>query len=123
MDTSLLPILLIEDSDEALEYLHQTGRYIDPQNAPRPALILLDLNLPGTDGREILAQIKRDEHFYSIPLIVMTTSSHPRDVLECYCRGRTVIRSRRRTIMASSRECSVWLSIGSRPSRSRKQVD
>lgn len=113
MDTSLLPILLIEDSDEdyltlvrawqqtgltnplyrcgngdeALEYLHRTGRYAQPNNAPRPALILLDLNLPGTDGREILAQIKRDEQLCSIPLVVMTTSSNPRDIRECYCCG------------------------------------
>ncbi len=113
MDTSLLPILLIEDSDEdyialrrawqqtglrnplyrcadgdeALEYLRQTGRYADAQSAPCPALILLDLNLPGTDGREVITIIKRDENLCLIPIVVMTTSSNPRDVRDCYCCG------------------------------------
>jgi CheY-like chemotaxis protein len=75
------------DGDEALEYLHQTGRYAESGAAPRPALILLDLNLPGTDGREVLRVVKQDRDLCDIPVIVMTTSANPSDILECYCQG------------------------------------
>ena len=75
------------DGDEALEFLFLRGRYADPQAAPRPSLILLDLNLPGTDGREVLAQVKRDERVRAIPIIVLTSSTDPRDASECYQQG------------------------------------
>lgn len=71
-------------SDEALNYLYQRG---DFASAPRPALILLDLNLPGTDGREVPARIKGDEGLKTIPVIIITTSANPRDVLACYAQG------------------------------------
>src|SRR5436305_10386790 len=54
------PVFRCQDGEEALDYLYQRGRYADIERAPRPGLILLDLNLPGTDGREVLAQIKSD---------------------------------------------------------------
>jgi CheY-like chemotaxis protein len=72
-----------EDGDEALDYLRRTGAYAD-QPAPRPDLILLDLNLPGTDGREVLEEIKRDSDLGRIPVIVLTTSSDQRDIDKCY---------------------------------------
>jgi CheY-like chemotaxis protein len=75
------------DGDDALEYLRRSGRYADPATAPRPALILLDLNLPGTDGREVLQVVKYDGELSSIPVIVMTTSSNPTDIIECYRHG------------------------------------
>lgn len=75
------------DGDEALEYLHQSGRYADAETAPRPSLILLDLNLPGTDGREVLRAVKQDGGLSSVPVIVMTTSANPADILECYRQG------------------------------------
>lgn len=75
------------DGDEALNFLFHRGRYADPLTAPRPSLILLDLNLPGTDGREVLARVKQDERLRSIPVIVLTTSTNPRDVSECYQQG------------------------------------
>ncbi len=50
----------VEDGEELLEYLHRRGKYSDPANSPRPGLILLDLNMPGKDGREALREIKAD---------------------------------------------------------------
>lgn len=71
-------------AEEALDYLHRRGTHAQ---SPRPALILLDLNLPGLDGRTVLQQIKQHEGLKTIPVIVLTTSSNPRDILECYQHG------------------------------------
>ncbi len=73
--------------DEALDYLYRRGRFAPPAQAPRPRLILLDLNLPGTDGRSLLAVIKDDDELKSIPVIVLTTSNNPKDIATCYWRG------------------------------------
>jgi CheY-like chemotaxis protein len=81
------PIFRCEDGDGALDFLHQRGRYADPEQAPRPGVILLDLNLPGTDGREVLTEIKKDESLCHIPVIVLTTSNDDRDVEACYRAG------------------------------------
>ena len=78
------PIVRCSDGDEALEFLFRRGRFAD---APRPGVILLDLNLPGTDGREVLAEIKADASLKQIPVIVLTTSSDDRDVQACYNAG------------------------------------
>ena len=86
---SPLPILIYRcvDGDDALAFLYRTGRYTDPQSAPRPGLILLDLNLPGTDGREVLRKIKQDETLKLVPVIIFTTSNNPRDIEACYRQG------------------------------------
>ncbi|AFZ59491.1 response regulator [Anabaena cylindrica FACHB-243] len=78
------PIFRCTDGDDALDYLYHDGIYNDYQTFPRPSIILLDLNLPGTDGREILQQIKQDENLKIIPVIVFTTSSNPKDIEICY---------------------------------------
>jgi CheY-like chemotaxis protein len=78
------PILRCADGDEALDFLFHRGSHAD---APRPGVILLDLNLPGTDGREVLAEIKGDAELKQIPVIVLTTSSDDRDVQACYQAG------------------------------------
>ncbi len=78
------PIVRCSDGDEALEFLFRRGRFAD---APRPGVVLLDLNLPGTDGREVLAEIKADPQLKHIPVIVLTTSSDDRDVQACYQAG------------------------------------
>jgi CheY-like chemotaxis protein len=75
------------DGDEALDFLYREGRYATIDAAPRPGLILLDLNLPGTDGREILGQIKQDPLLRSIPVVVLTTSRSEQDVAFCYAQG------------------------------------
>ena len=71
----------VEDGVEALEFLRREGEYKD---APRPDLILLDLNLPRKDGREVLAEIKEDEVLRRIPVVVLTTSRDEVDVLKMY---------------------------------------
>jgi CheY-like chemotaxis protein len=81
------PIHRVCDGDEALDYLYRTGNYTNPEVSPRPSMILLDLNMPGTDGREVIQQVKQDEHLRSIPIVVLTTSSNHRDVSTCYYYG------------------------------------
>ena len=80
------PVYRCTDGDDALDFLYQTGDYINA-NTQRPAIILLDLNLPGTDGREVLEQIKQDQDLKSIPVVVFTTSSNPKDIEVCYRYG------------------------------------
>jgi len=81
------PIYRCTDGDDALDFLYGAGQYRDRKDAPRPAIILLDLNLPGTDGREVIEQIKQDEALKIIPVVVLTTSSNPRDIEACYQYG------------------------------------
>jgi len=81
------PVVLCTDGDQALDFLHRRGRYADPALSPRPGIILLDLNLPGTDGRQVLEEIKQDEGLKQIPVIVLTTSNDQRDVAACYRAG------------------------------------
>ncbi|MFD0200551.1 MULTISPECIES: response regulator [Saccharothrix] len=72
---------VVRDGVEALEFLRRQGQYED---APRPGLILLDLNLPKMDGREVLAEIKADETLRPIPVVVLTTSEAEEDILRSY---------------------------------------
>jgi two-component system, chemotaxis family, response regulator Rcp1 len=69
------------DGEEAMEFLQQTGRYY---SAPRPDLILLDLNLPKKDGREVLEELKADPELRRIPVIVLTTSAAEQDIVASY---------------------------------------
>jgi len=71
----------VEDGETAMEYLHQQDEYA---SVPRPDLILLDLNLPGMDGREVLAAIKSDPSLKLIPVVILTTSADEHDVLRSY---------------------------------------
>ena len=72
---------VVEDGAAALDYLHQRGEYA---GAPRPDLILLDLNLPKKNGRDVLEEIKRDDHLKSIPVVILTTSQAEEDVVRAY---------------------------------------
>ncbi|NMG07091.1 response regulator [Brasilonema sp. UFV-L1] len=81
------PIYRCTNGDEVLEFLYQEGNYQDPDLAPRPSVILLDLNLPGIDGRDILERLKQDKSFREIPIVVFTTSSNPKDIELCYQKG------------------------------------
>jgi len=78
------PVYRCHDGDEALDFLFREGKYADSTLSPCPRAILLDLNLPGTDGREILRQLKQDEGLQQIPAIVFTTSNNPADIEYCY---------------------------------------
>ncbi len=72
---------VMQNGDQALAFLNRRFPY---EAAPRPDLTLLDLNLPGTDGRAVLAEIKSDEKLKDIPVVILTTSAADRDILNAY---------------------------------------
>jgi CheY-like chemotaxis protein len=72
---------VVQDGEEALQFLRREGPYED---APRPGLVLLDLNLPRRDGREVLAELKADPELRVIPVVVLTTSEAEEDILRSY---------------------------------------
>ncbi|MEW2448475.1 response regulator [Streptomyces parvulus] len=72
---------VVRDGEEALDFLYRRG---DHEGAPRPDLILLDLNLPKYDGRQVLEQIKSDAELSDIPVVVLTTSAAEEDILRSY---------------------------------------
>ena len=74
-------LVVAKDGVDAMHFLHRHGKYA---NAPRPDLILLDLNLPRKDGREVLAEIKSDPSLMRIPIVVLTTSRAEMDVIKSY---------------------------------------
>jgi CheY-like chemotaxis protein len=76
----------VSDGQDLLDYLRHTGRW-NEENAPRPGIILLDLNMPKKDGREALQEIKADESLRRIPIVVLTTSKDEADVLSTYDLG------------------------------------
>jgi len=80
-------IRFVEHGEELLEYLRRTGRYAPPADAPRPGLILLDLNMPRKDGRAVLKEIKSDPDLRTIPVVVLTTSKADEDVYRSYDLG------------------------------------
>lgn len=82
------------NADQALDFLNSSIKQSGDNYAKNyqldsdlPSLILLDLNLPGRDGRDLLVEIKRDERLKQIPIVVLTTSNNPRDILYCYRHG------------------------------------
>ena len=72
---------VVRDGEEAIDYLRRQGRF---HGAPRPDLVLLDLNLPKKDGREVLREVKADADLCLIPIVVLTTSSADEDILQSY---------------------------------------
>lgn len=80
------PFLNIQSGDQTLDYLFRRGEF-DCLIAPLPALILLDLNLPGTDGRDIIKELKQAPKLQTIPIVILTSSNNPRDIEACYRYG------------------------------------
>lgn len=78
---------LVSDGDEAIEYVYHRGRYAGGHRAPRPDLILLDLNMPRFDGRQVAQALKSDPHLRAIPIVVLTTSRLDQDVEALYAAG------------------------------------
>jgi len=72
---------VVTDGEQALQFLHRTGEYA---GAPRPGLVLLDLNLPRRDGLEVLAELKQDPGLQVIPVVILTTSQADEDILRSY---------------------------------------
>ena len=84
-DSKLLTRLnVVEDGIEAMHFLRRQGKYAD---SPRPDLILLDLNMPKKDGREVLEELKEEEDLKSIPVVVLTTSEAEEDIVRSYNLG------------------------------------
>ena len=77
----LIHLHVASDGVEAMAFLRHEGKYVD---VPRPHFILLDLNLPKMDGREVLAHIKNDESLKTIPTIILTTSTAEEDIIRSY---------------------------------------
>lgn len=80
-------IFVVEDGEEALDFLNSKGKYIDRSNKENPKCILLDLKLPKKDGIEVLEEIKSDENLRSIPVIMLTSSSDEEDLVRSYKLG------------------------------------
>lgn len=81
-------VRFVEDGEQLLDYLYQRGAYAgETGKAPRPGLILLDLNMPRMDGREALKQIKGDPTLNDIPIVVLSTSSFDQDIIRSYQLG------------------------------------
>lgn len=81
------PIYRCPDGDSVLDFLYNKANSSDQEVAPRPLVILLDLNLPGTDGRDVLEHLKQDQSLKEIPIVVFTTSANPKDIEFCYEKG------------------------------------
>jgi len=80
-------LFIVRDGEKALDYLYHQGVYHIPEMAPRPGMILLDLNLPKVSGWEVLKQIKQDSVLKSIPVVVLTVSNREEDIHLCYNLG------------------------------------
>ncbi len=77
----------VRDGEELLDYMFRRGAYTNPEKAPRPGLILLDLNMPKKDGREALKEIKSNPDLNDIPIVVFTTSKAEEDIYRSYKLG------------------------------------
>jgi len=78
------PIYWCKSGKDALDYLRHEGKYAAAPPSAMPGLMLLDLNMPGIDGRKTLALVKQDQHLKKIPVVVLTTSADEKDVTQCY---------------------------------------
>lgn len=86
-ESKLLNTLMrVQDGEQLLDYLHRRGEF-NEENAPRPGVILLDLNMPRKDGREALKEIKTDSELRNIPVVVFTTSKAEEDIYKTYQLG------------------------------------
>lgn len=78
---------IVNDGEEALDYLFRRGQFADPQSSPRPDLVLLDLNMPKVDGKQVLEEIRKDKSLRRLSVVVLTTSSQEHDILLSYDLG------------------------------------
>lgn len=80
-------LYIVQDGEEAIDFLYNRGIFADKDENPRPDLILLDINLPKIDGKEVLKEIRSNDDLKAIPVIMLTTSSAERDVIDSYKLG------------------------------------
>ncbi|MGE5655598.1 MAG: response regulator [Actinomycetota bacterium] len=109
----------LDNGEQLLEYLYRRGDYAKANKAPRPHLILLDINMPRLDGREALAIVKSDPSLAQIPIIILTTSYQPGDILQCYRLGANSFIAQPRTfnklVEAMQSLCHFWFEIAALP--------
>jgi CheY-like chemotaxis protein len=86
-DIVRVDLRIVGDGEQAMDYLFQRGRYAGEEQAPRPDLILLDLNMPRMNGREVLEVLKQEPALCRIPVVVLTTSQQEADILATYDLG------------------------------------
>lgn len=86
----LNPVYVVRDGQEALDFLRHEGEYTEAARAPRPGLILLDINLPRLNGHEVLRTLKTDESLRDIPVIMLTVSQRDEDIIKSYQWGGSV---------------------------------
>jgi len=75
---------IANDGQEAMDYLNRVGKYADEKEYPWPDLILLDINMPRKDGKQVLKEIKENKKFKTIPIVMLTTSDQEKDIVESY---------------------------------------
>jgi CheY-like chemotaxis protein len=80
-------IRVLHNGEDAVDYLFRRGKYAEPESSPRPGLILLDINLPGINGIEVLRKIKQNAELKIIPVCMLTTSAQQSDVIASYMGG------------------------------------
>lgn len=111
----------VENGEEAMNYLQRRGKYADTKKYPLPELILLDLNMPKKDGREVLSEIRNDPKLRGIPVVVLTTSNAPEDIDKMYALGvnsfitKPVSYAGMALVMKSLKQ--YWLDVVSLPNR------
>jgi len=80
-------LYIVEDGEEALDYLLRRGKYEDPASSPKPDLMLLDLNMPKVDGKRVLEQMRADPNLRRVPVVALTTSRQEQDIISTYDLG------------------------------------
>jgi len=78
---------IVQDGEEALDYLMRRGRYVDPSTSPRPDLLLIDLNMPKLDGRKVLEEIQKNDDCPKPATIILSTSQNEEDIIQSYKLG------------------------------------
>lgn len=81
------PLYIVRDGEECLDYLYQRGKYGEPNSAPRPGIVLLDIKMPKMDGLAVLKHIRENEKFHRLPVIMLTTSKAEEDRFKSYDLG------------------------------------
>ena len=81
------PLYVVRDGEECMDYLHRRGAYTDPESAPWPDLLLLDLKMPKLDGLGVLKAIREDQRLQQLPVVMLTTSDDDEDRLKSYNLG------------------------------------
>ncbi|MEN6441053.1 MAG: response regulator [Syntrophobacter sp.] len=117
-------VRFVEDGEALMDYLLQRGKYSASDAAPGPGLILLDLNMPGMDGREVLKEIRANARLRHIPIVVLTTSHEAEDIYQSYTVGANSFITKPNTFEAISQLINsigkYWLEIVELP---RDKID